>query len=1208
MMCLSCFRKEVIHTGKENNYTAKFKVDISDLKKNITEANKNIRMANAEFKAATAGMDDWKNSAEGINEKLKQLTKVLDSENAKLKSYQEQLERTAKAEEENSKRAEVLKKQYQEAAKQFGENSEECKKLQSALNAVEKEQESNAKGVEDLRIKILNQQATVGRTEKEFRNYQKQLENVEGAAKQAEGAADDLSGSLKDVEGSAENATTSTEKLKEGFTVVKGVIASLIAEGIKKLSSEFVDLAKQAVNFSAEFESAMNTLQVQTGMSSKEIEKYNGIMKEMYNKNYGESFDDIAQSIATVAQNSKEVDPEKIQELTEGALTLRDAFGFEVNETMRAANMLMDQFGISGEEAYNLIAQGAQNGLNKNGDLLDTINEYAVHFKQTGRGAEDFFNMLENGAEEGTFSVDKLGDAWKEFGIRAKDTTNTTTEAYEILGLNADEMRAKFAAGGESAKQATDTILTALFSMDDAVKQNQAGVDLFGTMWEDLGADAIKALSDTNGEITTTKNSLEEINKVQYSGFEHELEQLKREFKTSLSEPLAEEVIPQVKKFFDTLKSSGSLQSFSNILGDVAGIFLQLANKLLPPALKLLEGILKNFKWLAPAVGAVVTAFLTYKKASKAIDGTNTSVGLLAKGISNVCGGIDLQIAKQTILNGLKSPWGALAVGVGTLITGLVVLAANMETESSLLRKQREEAEANIKARQELIDKQNEQIATGLGEIEQTQQLAGELEMLVDANGRVKEGYENRAQFILGELNEALGTEYEMIDGQITKYDELKNQIDSLIEKKRAQIIVEAQEEAYKEAILNYQDKAIEKQKLYNDLKDIEAQIANETDSQILRGLYQKQSETQKTYDAVSQEVSGYYNDIMTYERNATLLASDNAEDWKKIQTDITATASNTTNAKKEQLQQQLTADKDYLEQMKTAYAQTNDETLADMIKTKEESIANTQSQIDSMASTVNTGFPSVLSAWGTGMNNAVNAVSEKSPFFQSAMSGNMNSIVSGVSVNGWKISDALGTTMTDGEQRIKDERGNFESAAGWAVGGADNGVNNGAPAVLRSIGGLASNMLTTFKATLGIASPSKAFMRETTWVPKAIVKTLKDKAKTVKDQMKELTGGMIDTAKTTLKDGRLSDVFGTEIQGAADMLSQVKLGSKAAGVLAGTNYNLLSGTSLGYVGGASQSMQKEYNFYQNNYSPKALSRFDIYRQSKNLLSQARRV
>lgn len=125
---------------------------------------------------------------------------------------------------------------------------------------LKKNRKQTQKGVEDLRIKILNQQATVGRTEKEFRNYQKQLENVENVSKQAEGAADDLSGSLKDVEGSAENATTSTEKLKEGFTVVKGVIANLIAEGIKKLSSEFVDLAKQAVNFKAEFESSYEHL------------------------------------------------------------------------------------------------------------------------------------------------------------------------------------------------------------------------------------------------------------------------------------------------------------------------------------------------------------------------------------------------------------------------------------------------------------------------------------------------------------------------------------------------------------------------------------------------------------------------------------------------------------------------------------------------------------------------------------------------------------------------------------------------------------------------------------------------------------------------------------------------------------------------------------------------------------------------------------
>ena len=892
---------------------------------------------------------------------------------------------------------------------------------------------------------------------------------------------------------STEKAEEATEKLSDSFTVAKGIMANLIAEGIKVLTTELINLTKEAVTFSAEFESAMNALQVQTGMSSKEMEKYNGIMKEMYNKNYGESFDDIAQSIATVAQNSKEVDPAKIQELTEGALTLRDAFGFEVNETMRAANMLMDQFGISGEEAYNLIAQGAQNGLNKNGDLLDTINEYAVHFKQTGRGAENFFNMLENGAEEGTFSVDKLGDAWKEFGIRAKDTTNTTTEAYEILGLNADEMRAKFAAGGESAKQATDTILTALFSMDDAVKQNQAGVDLFGTMWEDLGADAIKALSDTNGEITTTKNSLEEINKVQYSGFEHELEQLKREFKTSLSKPLAEEVIPQVKKFFDTLKNSGSLQSFSNILGDVAGIFLELANKLLPPALKLLEGILKNFKWLAPAVGAVVAAFLTYKKASKAVEGTNTIVNLLAKGISNVCGGIDLQIAKQTILNGLKSPWAALAIGVGTLITGVTLLCSNMETESSLIRKQREEAEEAAKAWQELIDKQNEKIATGLGELEQTQQLASELETLVDANGRVKEGYEARANFIINELNEAIGTEMELVEGQIQNYDEFKNKITELINTKRAQIIMEAQEEAYKEAVLNLEKEVNNQRQLAIDIEKKKQEIANETSAHERNNLTQDLREMEDTYETKQGIIDGYYNTISDYELNSVRLASGNAEEIAKIETSVTASKATGISDRRTLLEQERASQEEYLNHLKEIYKGTNDELELQQIESAQKKLDATNAELQSMTSTINTGFPSILSAWGTGMSNAVNEVSAKAPFLKSAMAGNMNSTASGVSENGWKISDALGTTMTDGEQRIKDERENFNIATEWAVEGVQLGIGSAGGVALGMIGSLATGLVARFKKDLEINSPSKIMARAAQSIPEGIAKGIKD-------------------------------------------------------------------------------------------------------------------
>ena len=82
--------------AKGEDITTKFKVDISDLKKGITEANKNIKLATAEFKAASAGMDDWTKSSQGLNAKLKQLGTVLVEENKKLTSYKSQLKELEK--------------------------------------------------------------------------------------------------------------------------------------------------------------------------------------------------------------------------------------------------------------------------------------------------------------------------------------------------------------------------------------------------------------------------------------------------------------------------------------------------------------------------------------------------------------------------------------------------------------------------------------------------------------------------------------------------------------------------------------------------------------------------------------------------------------------------------------------------------------------------------------------------------------------------------------------------------------------------------------------------------------------------------------------------------------------------------------------------------------------------------------------------------
>ena len=232
--------------AKGEDITTKFKVDISDLKKGISEANRQIKLANAEFKAASAGMDDWSKSSAGISAKLKQLESVLTAQNSKLKNYKDQLKAIEETEQKNGKRADELKSKLQQLASQgVSKTSAEYKKYEKALNDVEKEQIANKTAADNLKITILNQQAAVNSTEKEIKNYNSVLDNLESEAGQAENAVDDLSNEMD----SSQSATT---KLTDGFTVMKGALASLVADGIRKAASALKDFAGSMITTAAE--------------------------------------------------------------------------------------------------------------------------------------------------------------------------------------------------------------------------------------------------------------------------------------------------------------------------------------------------------------------------------------------------------------------------------------------------------------------------------------------------------------------------------------------------------------------------------------------------------------------------------------------------------------------------------------------------------------------------------------------------------------------------------------------------------------------------------------------------------------------------------------------------------------------------------------------------------------------------------------------
>ncbi|MCI8396829.1 MAG: hypothetical protein HFJ52_04055 [Clostridia bacterium] len=112
-----------------------------------------------------------------------------------------------------------------------------------------------------------------------------------------------------------------------------------------------------AVNTAKDIDKAMNSYIVTTGTAEEATEQYEEVLKNIYKNNYGEDFQDIADSMAQVKMQLGDMNDNELQEITEDALALRDTFDIEVSESVRATKALMDHFGVDGKQAFNLIAQ-----------------------------------------------------------------------------------------------------------------------------------------------------------------------------------------------------------------------------------------------------------------------------------------------------------------------------------------------------------------------------------------------------------------------------------------------------------------------------------------------------------------------------------------------------------------------------------------------------------------------------------------------------------------------------------------------------------------------------------------------------------------------------------------------------------------------------------------------------------------------------------
>lgn len=567
--------------AKKTQAQIEFKAVTSDFNKGIVSMNKDIKGLNG---ALRLNAEQLKGNAESVDT-LKERQKLLEDKYAavtkKVELTEKSLQTCKEMLGENSteyrnltnelNRAKTVQQQVQNEINQTTSKIDAMaraeREAKTPLNQLNSEINAQEKELQDLKTKYTNVYLEQGETSRETQDLKSKISALSSELNSNKAKLKQAENSLDNLGDAAEEAGAKAENSGDGYTVVKDVVADLASEALDKAAESFKELALEA-------EASLDKLQAKIGASNADMAGYSDIAQNIYRKGWGESLDDVTEALGTVINMTDDLDDKTLQNVTENAMTLSDVYGMDAAESMRAVNSLMNQFGITADQAYNLIVQGAQNGLNQNDDLLDTINEYSVQFSNAGYSADDMFNMLKNGADTGTWSIDKLGDAVKEYNIRMTD--GTANEALQAMGLNVQEVTAEYAKGGESAQRATQQVIQALMSVDDPQKRYMYGQQIMGTMWEDLGEDAVKSLMNTNGEISKTTDAMGNVKTDAYDNLKTSIEKLGRTVKNDLIQPLVDRLSPAlseaVNKLTEAAKWMSEHQGVMIAIGTVIGV------------------------------------------------------------------------------------------------------------------------------------------------------------------------------------------------------------------------------------------------------------------------------------------------------------------------------------------------------------------------------------------------------------------------------------------------------------------------------------------------------------------------------------------------------------------------------------------------------------------------------------------------------------
>ncbi|MFV0527764.1 MAG: phage tail tape measure protein [Lachnospiraceae bacterium] len=375
-----------------------------------------------------------------------------------------------------------------------------------------------------------------------------------------------------------------SDGIKQGNLMEAGEI-------IADVGDKILDMGDAAAEASRQYDANEAKLKALFGLTESEAENLSAVAKEVFANGMVDSIDSATEAVSTVKSSFGDLNDTDLVKLTNQLVNISEVTGTDVSENTRAARQLMTNFGISGEQAMDLIASGYQNNLNSSDDFVDTINEYSGLFENAGFSSSEMFAILNSGLKNGAKNSDIIADAIGQFQIKLGD--GSFEAAMGSFSTETQDMFRQWQDGKATVSDVMASVGNDLKGM--STSDQQKALSNLSSQFEDMGIDVSLSLFDIGTEFDNVSGKAEtmasdaESSSSKWQGSMAELQ--------TAMQPVGEKI-------------QSAMQPVIDIITQIADKFANLPNSVTSVIL-VVGGLLAAFAVILPvvaAIGAAITA------------------------------------------------------------------------------------------------------------------------------------------------------------------------------------------------------------------------------------------------------------------------------------------------------------------------------------------------------------------------------------------------------------------------------------------------------------------------------------------------------------------------------------------------------------------------------------------------------------------------